>query len=179
MVELTLTPPKGLVDWFRVWKLYLSAFPASERKPFSVIRRMYRQGRTDLLCFQSSGQFLGFAATVNSPDLILLDYLAVSPNCRSRGIGSAALAKLLERCAGKGLFVEIESTHLPGDTRSQRLRRRDFYLRAGMIPLGVSADVFGVSMELLGWNCRMDFEGYQSFYRDHYSPWAAEHIQPL
>ena len=32
-------------------------------------------------------------------------------------------------------------------------------------------------MELLGWDCVMDYEDYRLFYRDNYSEFAAEHIQ--
>ena len=32
-------------------------------------------------------------------------------------------------------------------------------------------------MELLGKNCTMDFERYNRFYRDAYSPWAASHFK--
>ena len=48
-----------------------------------------------------------------------------------------------------------------------------------MVPMEVEADVFGVRMELLSHGCSMDFDGYRSFYREHYSPWAAEHIREV
>ena len=48
-----------------------------------------------------------------------------------------------------------------------------------MVELGTEANVFGVDMELLGSRCKLDFEGYRAFYRDHYGPWAAEHINPV
>ena len=47
---------------------------------------------------------------------------------------------------------------------------------AEMEALNVTAMVFGVKMELLGWGCQMDFDSYKAFYRDHYNPWAAEHV---
>ena len=48
-----------------------------------------------------------------------------------------------------------------------------------MVPMGTEADVFGTRMELLGVRCHLDFEDYRSFYREHYSPWAAEHIREV
>ena len=39
------------------------------------------------------------------------------------------------------------------------------------------ARVFGVKMELLRHACSVDFERYHAFYRENYSPWAADHIQ--
>ena len=48
-----------------------------------------------------------------------------------------------------------------------------------MEPMGTEADVFAVRMELLGTRCHLDFESYRNFYRDNYSPWAAEHIKEV
>jgi len=48
MNRLTLKKPQSLPDWLRLYRLYLSAFPASERKPFAVILRHYRNGKMDV-----------------------------------------------------------------------------------------------------------------------------------
>lgn len=177
MSDLSLKCPGGIRDWLRLYKLYISAFPPSERKPVSIIAKMYRQGRSDLWCIGSGGSFLGLAATINADDLILLDYFAVDEKHRGRGIGTAAMVTLLKLYEGKGFFVEIESPYEDGPDREQRLQRKAFYQRCGMLPLNVMADVFGVKMELLGKNCEMDFDRYHAFYRDYYSPWAAQHIR--
>lgn len=175
--NLHLQKPGSPLSWLRLYLLYLEAFPPSERKPFGIIRRMYRQGRADVWCVMENGRFLGFASTVNSGDLILLDYFAVRKSCRGRGIGSRAIARLLEIYHDRGFFVEIESTKEDCPDKALREKRRQFYLSAGLNMLGVEALVFGVRMELLGIRCRMDWETYRDFYRDHYSPWAAEHIE--
>lgn len=95
---------------------------------------------------------------------------------RGRGAGSAALELIREKYAGQGVFVEIESIFEEGKDQQERIRRKSFYLKNGMQELHVLADVFGVRMELLGWDCEMDFERYRAFYRVNYSPWASEHL---
>lgn len=177
--RITLEKPRSAGDWLRIWLLYLNAFPPSERKPFSRIRGMYNQGRADVWCVQDQGKFRGFAATVNGGDLILLDYFAVVKNARGQGIGTRAMALLLEQYHDRGFFVEIESTHEDCPDRAMREKRRQFYLSAGLQMLGVEARVFDVQMELLGIRCQMDWEDYRNFYRDRYSPWAAEHIEKV
>lgn len=168
---------------FRWWELgnlyalYLSAFPARERKPFGIIVKMTKEGRADLWVIRRGGVLTGLAATVNAPEVVLLDYLAVSRGFRGKGVGSAAMKWLMEQYPA--LLVEIESTHESCENRTEREKRKQFYVNCGMVPLEVEADVFGVRMELLGHRCSMDFEGYRSFYREHYSPWAAEHIQEV
>ena len=175
-MNTTLKTPRWCGDWLAIHWLYLRAFPTAERKPFSIIRKMYRQGKADVWCILRSGKFAGFAATVNGDDLILLDYLAVSREYRGMGVGSKALALLMEAYSGQGVFVEIESTRCAGVEQEKRKR---FYLAAGMEDLHVEARVFGVDMELLGIRCRLNFEDYQNFYREYYNAWAAEHLGPI
>lgn len=179
MQQLTLLPPAGFCRWLQLYLLYRTSFPRAERKPFRVIRRMYREKTSDIWCLERDGIFLGFASTMNSPDLIMLDYFAVSKRHRGQGIGTAALQKLKICYDGKGIFLEIESPREPGPDQIRREKRKQFYLRCGMEPLQVMADVFGVKMELLGWNCQMDFPRYHAFYRDNYTPWAAAHIHEI
>ena len=160
----------------RVWLLYQRAFPAGERKPFSIILSMAKEGRTDLWIIRKNGRFAGFASTVNSPELVLLDYFAVCKSLRGQGVGSAAMKEILDQYAPRGVLVEIESTRIPSDNRQERENRKRFYVNCGMTPLGTEADLFGVRMELLGRGCTLDFDGYHDFYRDNYSAWAAEHV---
>lgn len=166
-------------DMPALWLLYMNAFPSSERKPFGIILRMAKEGRSDLWTIRRNGRFAGLASTVNSPDLVLLDYFAVKRSLRGRGIGSAALRKLEQKYGGRGFFVEIESTLGSAPNQHEREDRKRFYEGCGLTAMGTEADVFGVRMELLGLRCQLDLEGYRSFYHDHYSPWAAKHIKSV
>lgn len=176
-MEIEIKRPTGLRRWAQLYKLYLSAFPAAERKPFSMIVSMYKKGKTDIWCLEREGRFSGLAITINSPDIILLDYLAVADGCRGTGVGSGALQTLRGHYAGKGLYVEIESTLEPAENSAQRLRRKQFYLRCGMTEMHTTAKLFGVNMELLGYDCYLDYDRYKAFYRDNYNQWAADHIE--
>ena len=179
MPDFSLQRISRPLEWLHAYRLYRRAFPREERKPFSIIRRMHRAGRTDVWILQQGGQFAGFASTVNGDGVILLDYLAVAERFRGQGAGSAALTALCNAYPGQGLFVEIESPFADAKNRAERLRRRAFYERCGFLPSRTMADVFGVPMELLCHGCTMDFDAYHHFYRTHYSEWAAQHITPL
>lgn len=179
MTGFTMQRIRSPLDWLRVRRLYRRAFPRCERKPFGIIRRMHRAGKTDVWVFRQNGRFAGLAATINSDALILIDYLAVSENLRGQGVGTRALAALTEAYPGRGLFVEIESPFAPGDDQPQRQRRRSFYEGCGFLPSRTMASVFGVAMELLCCRCQVDFDTYHRFYCTQYSAWAGEHILPL
>ena len=84
----------------------------------------------------------------------------------------------MQRYSDRAFLLEIESPYEPGPDQMLRQKRKQFYVDCGMEPLHIMAEVFGINMELLGKNCRIDFESYRNFYRDFYKPWAAKHILP-
>ena len=174
-MHVSLCAPSSPLDWLRIFLLYRRAFPRNERKPFAIIRKMHREGRTDVWLAKRGGRFTGMATTINGGDVILLDYFAVAPKQRGQGLGSAFLQELLNKYASHGLFVEIEAAD-QDDPTGEKARRKAFYLRNGLEELHVAAILFGVPMELLGRKCSLDFNAYRAFYHDHYSPWAAEHV---
>jgi len=178
MGKTTLTKARG-ISWLQILRLYYEAFPREERKPFSIIYRMARQEKSDVWCVCSDGRFAGFAATINGPELVLLDYFAVDPRLRGMGIGTESLKQLMTRYRDRGIFVEIEGTWEDGPDKEAREKRKRFYVNCGLEPIPVRAEVFGVNMELLGCRCSLDFDGYRAFYRERYNPWAAEHILPV
>ncbi len=172
-------------EWKNMYRLYKEAFPRAERKPFLIFLSTWRKGKTDVWYAEEIIQtknstrkrFLGFATTLNGESEILLDYLAVKKSVRGRGIGSRILQTLLSSYCGKGFFVEIEGVYENGaGNLSERMRRRDFYVKNGLRTLNVVADVFGIQMELLGCNMIMDFQGYNDFYKNNYSAFAAKNV---
>ncbi len=173
MIELA--PVSSPIDWWRVKRLYMRAFPATERKPFSRIRQTCRLGRTDVWQCRVNRRFAGLATTVNGNGLILLDYFAIDGKRRGQGIGTAFLKQVIAQYGHQALFVEIE---LP-DGSAEKEKRRRFYEHCGLLDLHTAADVFGVPMMMLGRGCTMDFTRYRAFYRENMGEWTAEHIKPV
>ena len=174
---LQYAQPKGLKEWAQVYGLYQKAFPRSEKKPFAMIREMQKKGRTDIWRFTREGNFAGIIITINGDKHILLDYLAVAESQRGTGIGTEILQLMRKEYAGKGVFLEIESVYEECDNKAQRLRRKHFYEKCGMQSMEVFVWLFGVKMELMGFDCQLSFEEYHAFYRENYNDWAAEHIR--
>ncbi len=175
---LTFTAPKGIRQWAQMYALYQKAFPASEKKPFSMILKMHRKGNSDVWRFVREGKFAGLIITINGPELILLDYLAVDAAQRGTGIGSEILQQMRQHYAGKGVFLEIESVYEEADNLADRIRRKHFYEKCGMESMDLFVWLFGVKMELMSFGCKLTYPQYRDFYRDNYNQWAADHIQP-
>jgi len=62
---------------------------------------MRKKGKTDVWYFSEKGKFAGFATTINSDELILLDYLAVPEALQGRGIGAKMLESLKKAGVGE------------------------------------------------------------------------------
>ena len=145
---MNMTKATGILPWLHIYKLYRSAFPRSERKPFSMIYKMSRAGKTDTWYITDEGRFVGLAITINGPDRILLDYFAIDEQARNGGYGSQILKMLISHYAPKSLFGEIENVIDEGEDLPLRKRRKQFYLRNGLKEMEVMVYLFGVKVRV-------------------------------
>lgn len=146
-------------------RLYRAAFPLAERKPFFFLLWKTRRGEGEMLAIESdAGDFLGFANTLFYKDMVMLDYFATAPQQRNGGIGAQVLHLLMARYADRRLFGEIEVTDKPHPELALRLRRRNFYLRNGIVPAGFTVSTFGCEFEVITAGKPLSFREYREFY---------------
>ncbi len=160
-------------------RLYRAAFPAVERKPFSRIRKNVRQGLMELLVITEGEAPVGLAVTARAGGVVLIDYLAISGDCRGRGCGSSALKALTNRYPDCSLFLEIEAPDPSAENQQQRLARKAFYLRGGFVETGERVRLFGVEMELLSFPAAMRFADCLPLYRRMYGRLCARFVQRI
>lgn len=154
--------------WRAIKKLYQRAFPDYEKKPFWLIRLKNMQGKSDVWYIEDESEFIGLAIIMSAPGLVLLDYFAIDDKLRGRGYGSKALKMLQEQYTDFCFFLEIESVFDVCDNVEQRLRRKEFYLRNGMTEMKLMVNLFGTNMEVLGYDCKLDFDRYKTVYEYSY-----------
>ena len=166
-------------DWRNISKLYKKAFPLIERKPLSLIRSTHKKNKADVWLIEEENEFKGFAITMNSHDLVMLDYFAVAEDARGKGYGSSCLKWLQEQYKDYRFFLEIESIYIKAKNMKQRIGRKAFYERNGMKEVGVVAKVFGVELVSMGYCCKLNFEEYKKLYTDCYGKLVGMNIREV
>ena len=138
-------------DWV---KIYDASFPPDQRQGLDDIRKGLEEGIMELdetrdqdgniMCMTITEVFTKQRG-LKVPPFLLACYTAVVPDMRGCGIGSIhrkKLGQLLKReyPGFVGLFSEIESTRVSGladDVMQTRVRRKNFFMRLGLLPLDV------------------------------------------
>lgn len=176
-MHLLQTTTSTLYDQMQA--LYLEAFPKCERKPFSLMQETQAKGQVDMWSIMDGETFVGMAVTMKDKDLVLLDYFAIQEEFRGRGYGSRALQLLYRQYEKERFFLEIESTQVDCENKTQRESRKAFYLRNGLQEVGISALVFETQMELLARDCTLNFKEYQEIYEHIYGKMKALMVRPI
>ena len=144
-----------LSDLHKIYKRYTEDFPRCERKPFSrILANTYIFAKNDILVLCDEGKMVAYSMILKDSayNAVLVDYLAVLPDERSKGYGSIFIDKFKEFYKDRlGIIIEIEE---PGkaDTDEENLlrdRRKVFYLKNGFEVQPVSLSLFGVEMNML------------------------------
>lgn len=129
-------------------------FPPSELRPYSNME--YLLGQNAYRCFlcRENGAVLGYALFAVKEGAALLDYFAVTPACRGRGVGTRFLAEL-RKLSGQFdvpyILIEaesLESAKTPEQSEERRRRLR-FYRGCGCRATGVYSLLFGVEYQIL------------------------------
>lgn len=120
------TLPQEILD--AVGQLYESSFPPEERIPFVDLRRGLASGRNRLWLEDSALAFAVTTALATETADVLLEYIAVDPNQRSRGVGQSMILGLL-RALGTPIVLEVEEPAVSADPNAARRIR--FYERLG------------------------------------------------
>jgi len=118
-------------QWAQVKKIYFEAFPKHERKPFCVLRHSVKTGKAQIFTVSDQSVVIGFTVVIPYQDMVMVDYLAVSPKIRSKGTGSYIMQEICKRFSDRRILLLIERLDDQADNCKQRIARRKFYFKNG------------------------------------------------
>lgn len=135
-MRMTLKRVKSsLPEYQKVKELYLTAFPPEERPPFFLIMSKTNNEDVDFWAIYADGRWVGLAYVISSGDLSYLYYLAVSESERGKGCGSAIMRTLKRMYEGQRLFLALEQLDESAPNNNERIKRRQFYIKSGLMPI--------------------------------------------
>ncbi len=138
-------------QWKEIKKIYLEAFPKSERKPFFTVKRSVKTGKANIITSIDNGVLQGFAMLIPFKNTVMVDYLAVSNKIRSRGTGSKLLNEVCRQFSDKKIVLLIERIDDNAPNKEQRLARRKFYMKNGFTSSGIFITGTSGEMEILNY----------------------------
>lgn len=134
-------------------------FPPSELKTLSAILKMKEEGNYDVLGAYIDGMMVAYALCYRPKEgrILLLDYLAVEPDMRCRGIGTMLLDALRVHYAklADTILIECERPKTAPNEVEARKRIR-FYTQAGAQLTNVRIWLFEVEYSILVLPCEQE-----------------------
>lgn len=120
------------------YEIYAASIAAREQKPEAWICAMVRAPEYRVWLMKGAGRIDGFSILFLPPaeGFALLEYMAVAPERRNRGVGSELFKQTIERAVmpeGRGLpiLLEVDSDREVCGDQQVRKRRQQFYRRLG------------------------------------------------
>lgn len=151
-------------------KINIEAIPECERNSLDDLM----DTGAEVLGIFLDGLPVGYFVLREFRSIVYLAYFAVRREYRSKGIGSQALAKLIDAYKGRGITVEFEAP--PGsEPDGMAVRRRDFYLRNGFRETGWYTFYDETEFEIACTPPSFDIEVFNEFTR-HLSTLVSDHI---
>ena len=114
--------------------IYLSAFPSNERPPLEwFYAAVNRYEENQVIGYYDNNEFIGFTYLVFYKDILYIAYFAVSEGKRNMGYGSKILEDIKNTYHRYVILLCFEEVDEKYSDYSNRLKRRDFYVRNGFV----------------------------------------------
>ena len=130
-------------------------FPANELMPLSRMEDLTRRGAQRTYGLYEGDELCAYGVFIlgDNTCAALLNYFAVEPQFRGKGVGTKVLEML---CGAQGLFAEyilfeVEAPRFSRDQQELELRQRRirFYLHCGARRTAVDSRLFGVDYQIM------------------------------
>ena len=129
-------------DFRDFYNIYAASISPREQKPESWIAKMVGKPENKILLLKRAGKVTGFSILFlpASGSFALLEYMAIRPEDRNRGLGAELFRRSMEcALAPEGrpipILLEVDADREQSSDQSLRARRQQFYRRLGCLRL--------------------------------------------
>lgn len=134
-VHIRTLRTSGEAEFDALARIYTTSILESERKSMAALRRMVERPEYLFLMALAGSSIVGFTISIRLADsgAALLEYMAVDPAHRGRGIGQALFQHTAahEHMADRFLLVEVDAAFPDSPDLQECVRRKAFYRRLG------------------------------------------------
>jgi len=109
------------------WKIYSASFPLNERRVSNQQTDVFNKQEYQVDIYLSDNHVIGFIAYWTTADFIYIEHLAIAPEVRNKGLGSAILKPFIEK---EPIPVILEIEPIIDDLTRRRLK---FYESLGFV----------------------------------------------
>ncbi|MDD2291467.1 MAG: GNAT family N-acetyltransferase [Aliarcobacter sp.] len=132
MQEVILLSKCSSQQFDKIYAIYEKSFPLSEQKSKEFFRTLFEREDYSIFICQNQDEIEGFTIfyTPLILDFILLEYMAINGNIRSKGLGSKLFQysiSQLHKFDTKPILIEIDSTKDGSKNYEINNKRADFY----------------------------------------------------
>jgi len=129
--------------------LYYSSFPEPEREKIESIMKVSGTDLGEFTVILDGSERIGILYRIFRHNLVYIYYLAIIPELRNRGYGTAVLSMIKEMYPKSRLALNSEAPDPNADNNDQRISRMKFYERNGFKDSGTRVPWEGVTYALL------------------------------
>jgi len=149
---------KNFFDLNRVEILAKEAFPSEEYLAPSKLIEMSKEAGFNFLAVYDNDKFAGFVVVKLYKVMAYLFFLAVDEKMRGQGYGSRIIQKIKEIYPDYNHVVDFEMIDKNASNYSQRVKRKNFYLKNGYKETGRFLSYLGVNYEIMATNDNFDID---------------------
>ena len=118
----------------KIEKLNEKVFPSTvDAADLHFLTKQYEGASVDFIAVMDDEKFVGYTYMINFFQGSFIYYLAIEPECQSKGYGTALLKHLREIQGSRPIGLTAFALHPEDDDYEQCVRRKWFYVRNGYV----------------------------------------------
>ena len=145
--------------------LYIKSFPENERSPFHLLLDDTTKC-SEIFALYDKNIFCGFISLLTYKDISHIIYLAINKSKRNTGYGSKLLRLLNSLKPNHRIIADIESPNENCENKTQRIKRKQFYINNNFITSNVKYNWRGETYEILINNGKISDKEFWNFWEE-------------
>lgn len=147
-LRLSLSDPTT-ADFEKVYALYQQAFPVDELYPKELLFSHFNEANNEFWSIYDDQKWVGLVYCMTEKDLTYVGFLAIAPELRGEGYGSATLALVKEKYTNNRVCLLIEEVSDKYADYEARKKRFSFYQKNGFQSAGFKIAEYDVHYDFL------------------------------